>query len=66
MTGQSLGFEATLAALPICCLDLPLLVATLGALSAALIGGPLVACVAFAAIFLLAAQRKRLQRGKPL
>ena len=60
---KRLGIVAALAALPLCCIGLPLLVAAAGGAAAALIGGTLVGVVACAAIFMFLVQRKRSTRG---
>ena len=61
---KRLGTGAALAALPLCCIGLPLLVAAVGGAAAALIGGTTVGLVACAAIFIFVVQRKRSTRGE--
>ena len=59
-----LGLGTSFAARPICCLGPPLLVAAIGGVGAALIGGTLVGAIVCAVIFIYASQRKRLRRGE--
>lgn len=59
------GIAAAVAALPVCCVGLPLLVAATGGVAAALIGGTLVGVSACAVVVLIfVSQRKRLRRGE--